>query len=114
MRHVSREVETLGLAGGFIVWAFGFSLLYAAHGLACGLGVAHGHFDFATRAALVSLFFLFIGTNAGLAWWFLLRWRRTHEPSLRRLRLISFILAIAACVATIWTGIPVLMLRICE
>lgn len=108
-----RNAEPLGLVAGFLLWGLAFVVLYGGHGFACGVGVAPGNQDGTTRIALVAAFLGFVVAHAALAWWFWKRLRGAQEPPLRFVRFASFILALAALVATLWTlGAP-LFLSVC-
>jgi hypothetical protein len=98
--------EALGLIAGFCVWAAAFTVLYAFHGAACALGAA------AARPGLVALLLAHLVAHAALAAWFLRR-LRAAGPGLRFVRAASFALAVAAGVATLWTGLPAAVLRTC-
>lgn len=110
----ARNYEALGLVAPFLLWGLGFALLYAGHGLACGVGVRPGHFDDETRLALSGLFIVFVIAHCCLSWWFWRRWRTTDGPRLRFVRHASFLLAVGATATTFWTGLPVLTLSICS
>jgi uncharacterized membrane protein YidH (DUF202 family) len=108
-----RNAEPLGLVAGFLLWGFAFVTLYGGHGFACGVGVAPDHHDGTTRLALVAALLSFVVAHAALAWWFWKRLQRAESHTLYFVRLASFILAVAALVATVWTlGAP-LFLSIC-
>jgi hypothetical protein len=107
------DKEPLGLVAPFALWALAFVLLYAGHGLACGIGVRPGHFDLETRWALTALLVTFLVAHGGLAWWFWRRLRVAEEPPLQFIRRAAFTLAVAAMATTFWTGLPVLTLSIC-
>jgi hypothetical protein len=109
----ARNREALGLVVPFLLWGLGFVLLYAGHGLACALGVRPGFHDDTARSILTGLFLVVLAAQAWLAWLSWRRWRRRDIASLAFVRLISTILAVAALFATVWTGFPVLTLRIC-
>jgi hypothetical protein len=107
------SAEPLGLIAGFLLWGLAFVTLYGSHGFACGVGVAPDNHDGTTRVALLAAFLGFVVAHATLAWWFWKRLGRGESHSHRFVRFASFILAIAALVATVWTlGAP-LFLSIC-
>lgn len=108
-----RNAEPLGLVAGFLLWGLAFVTLYGGHGFACGVGVTAGHHDGTTRIALVIAFLLFVAAHAALAWWFWKRLGRAEDRPLRFVRFASFVLAVAALVATLWTLGPPLLLSIC-
>lgn len=105
-----RTAEALGLLAGFLLWGLAFVTLYAVHGFACAIGLD----DTVTRIALAVLFVSFLAAHACLAWQFWLHCRQRVEPPFRLVRLVSFILALAALGTTCWTGLPVLFLSICR
>lgn len=105
-----RTAEALGLLAGFLLWGLAFVTLYAVHGFACSTGMQ----DSVTRTALIALFLGFVAAHIWLAWHYWLRLRPALEPPLALVRLISFVLALAALATTVWTGSPVLLLSICR
>lgn len=113
MKETGKRGETLGLFVPFVVWALGFVLLYGGHGLACVLGVRTGANATLTRACLAVLLLIILAAQA----WIIHRYvRRLRQPSgepYRFIRLTSAIVAVAAMAASIWTGLPVLFLRVC-
>ena len=113
MTRPAHDVDLLGLVAPFLLWGLGFALLYAGHGLACGLGLDRDWGAAGIRAALSALYALFLGAHAALAYWFWRRWRSGGAPALRFVRLASLVLAVAAIATTAWTGLPVLILSIC-
>lgn len=107
------NAELLGLVAPFLLWGLAFVVLYAGHGLVCGLGLDAGGGAGGVRAALSALLIFFLAAHGWLAWWFWKRWRSGDTPPLRFIRLVSFILAVGAATTTAWTGFPVLVLNIC-
>ena len=101
--------ETLGLVAGFGLWSLAFLLLYGGHGAFCGTGAAS---EGATRTVLIGTWVAVLAAEAALIVWFARRLRSATEAQ-RFVRLASLILAVAAFGATVWTGVPVLTLRIC-
>ncbi|HVM38789.1 MAG TPA: hypothetical protein VM265_10450 [Sphingomicrobium sp.] len=106
--------EALALVAPFALWGLAFALLYAGHGLACGVGVRPGNHDGLTRLLLALLLLVFLGLHAWLAWLFLRRWRRGSEGAVGFIRLAAWVLGVAAFATTVWTGAPVLFLTICS
>ncbi len=103
--------ETLGLVAGFAIWCSAFVSIYAAHGWACGSGlqVDRG----AVRVILAVLFGLHLAAHAVMCVWLFRRMNTGEPPQASFLKLASFVLAIAAGGATVWTSSPVLFLEIC-
>lgn len=110
MRGGGREHEALGLVAGFAIWSLAFVLLYGALGLACSLGLAAA----ATRMALIALLVAHLAALTWLAGRLLRRLRAAEAKPLRVVRSVSLALAIAAAGATLWIGLPVTMLAICD
>lgn len=109
MRGDGREREALGLVAGFAIWSLAFALLYGAHGLACGLGIAPA----ATRTALLVLLGAHVAVLGWLVGWLLRRFRSAQAKPLRFVRGVSLALAIGAAGATLWIGLPVAALAVC-
>lgn len=114
MTGTVRTAEALGLIAPFALWALAFSVLYGGHGLACGIGMQPADYASVTRIVLGLILVTFIAAHAWLAWRSWRRWKGGGEPALRFVRLASFALALAALATTLWTGFPVLVLRICS
>lgn len=106
------NADLLGLIAPFLLWGLAFVVLYAGHGVACGLEL-YQEGAVTVRAALSMLLVLFLAANAWLAQWFWNRWRSGDTPQQRFVRFASFVLAIGAVATTAWTGVPVLVLSIC-
>lgn len=103
--------EILGLIAGFAIWCSAFVSLYALHGWACGSGL---QIDSGTvRAALAALLVLHLAAHAGLSVWLFRRMKASDRSQARFLKAASFVLALAAGGATVWTSAPVLFLEIC-
>ena len=109
----SRDAELFGLLAPFLLTGLAFVVLYAGHGLACGLGLPASAGAGGIRVALAALLVMFLVVHAWLAWWFWRRWRSGKTPPLSFLRLASLVLAVSAGAATAWIGFPVLVLSIC-
>lgn len=99
--------EAAGLVAGFALWSLAFVLLYGAHGTICAYAEGAGF-----RAVLVAIWIALIVAHAGLIAWFVRR-LNSAPTELRFIQLVSLILAIAALGATVWTGLPVISLKMC-
>ena len=108
-----RGREMLGLVAPFLLWGLGFVLLYAAHGLACGIGVRPGHYDGLTRLVLAGLLAALLAAHGWMTWRYWQRLRTGAGGGAAFLRRCALALSIAALGTTLWTGTPVLFLRIC-
>ena len=95
-------------SAGLIVWAFGFSLLYALHGFGCAKGWAGvslltgSLFGWVMGTAWVAM----IAVSAATAWWV---WTRL-EGFERKLAIAS---AAAGFVAIVVTGAPTALVSAC-
>ncbi|MFN3313368.1 MAG: hypothetical protein ACK46Q_07870 [Hyphomonas sp.] len=103
--------ETLGLVAGFAIWSSAFVLIYAAHGWACGSGLQVNQGS--VRAILAVLLGLHLAAHAVLCVWLYRRMKTGEPPQASFLKLASFVLAVGAGGATVWTSAPVLFLEIC-
>lgn len=109
----SQARETLCLVVPFVVWALGFVLLYGGHGLACAVGVRAGEYAGITRIALGVLLAVVLTAQGWIVYRYLQRLRAGTGEGRHFVRLASLVLSIAALGASLWTGLPVLFLRIC-
>jgi hypothetical protein len=114
VKSPAANAEALSLIIPFLLWGAGFALLYAAHGLACGIGVRPGHYDGLARTSLSSIYLILLAAHAAIAWRYWRRWRSSEEPKRRFVRLVSLTLAVAAFTASMWTGFPAVSLSICS
>ncbi|WP_126171989.1 hypothetical protein [Altericroceibacterium xinjiangense] len=105
--------EALGLVAGFGLWSLTFLLLYGGHGLACGLGARPEDGAALTRILLLAVWIAMLAAHGALIVWFVRRLRAASD-TLRFVRRASVVLAVAALVATFWTGLPVAALEICD
>lgn len=113
MNRTSAYREIAGLLAGFTLWAAAFVALYAGHGYACSVGAGEAA-PAAARPLLIGTLVLFIVAHAALAAWLWQRFRAGADTkAVRQTRLWSFVLAMAALPATLWTGLPVLTLSLC-
>lgn len=110
MKGAPTNREAAGLIAGFALWSLGFAGSYGLHGLFCGADMTGGHGG--ARMMLLGLYGLILMAEAGLIVWMLRRWRAAPR-ALHFVRGASLALAVAALVTTLWTGIPVLSLRLC-
>ncbi|MFN4183371.1 MAG: hypothetical protein ACK4M6_01180 [Hyphomonas sp.] len=105
-------VEIIGLVAGFAIWSSAFVMLYALHGGACDGGWFSDLRQ--ARGALAAVLALHLLLHVALCVWL---WRRLQAGDRRSvifLRTASFVLAICAAGATLWTSAPVLVLQICD
>lgn len=114
MRQV-RGLDLFWLVAGFTLWAAGFSALYALHAVGCRAGwdeTMLGGLS-AHRIGLLVTYLAHAGLGAAL--WFPLTRIATHwdGPSAGTLRRAAILVTIAAVIATLWTGAPVLFLQAC-
>jgi len=97
------------LFGGLVVWAVGFSAIYAMHGLGCGFGwgerPALGPFT-ALNLALVPLWLLFLVAAAATLRLAVRSDADAEEPALRRAALVG---GWAGLAGLLLTGAPVLL-----
>ncbi|PZO00964.1 MAG: hypothetical protein DCF30_08585 [Hyphomicrobiales bacterium] len=97
------------LFGGLLIWAVGFSVIYAGHGLGCGLGwgehLVLGPFT-PLNIALIPVWLAFVL----IAVWALRRashaGETSEEPAMRRAGLVG---GWAGLVGMVVTGAPVLL-----
>ena len=108
-----RGAEMLGLVNPFLLWGLGFVLLYAAHGLACDIGVRPGHYDGLTRLVLAGMLAVLVAAHVWLSFRYWQRLKMGGNEPLRFLRLAAFVVSVAALGTSLWTGTPVLYLSIC-
>ncbi|MEW9855123.1 hypothetical protein [Novosphingobium sp. M1R2S20] len=95
---------------GLIAWAVAFSAIYGLQGLGCALGwdrVMIGPLQLG-RTLLIVLWLAFVAVQAWMIWHF------THHPRgsvfLNRL---TVAVAVVGWVATIYTGVPVVLASMC-
>ena len=95
------------ISAGMLLWAFGFSLLYALHGLGCtqgwGVSLLGGSLF---RWILVVPWLLLIGGGAYLIWW-------TRAMGAGFARRVALLCSVAGLVGTIVTGAPVVITSAC-
>lgn len=95
---------------GFLIWSLAFVALYAAHSLICARApgwppaIAHG--------VMAAIWIGHLAAIAALAAW-IVRRHPTERSDLRFLQRTSLMLALAAGIATVWTGLPILTTRAC-
>jgi len=102
-------VDAAALLGGFVLWSIAFAAFYGAHGLLCSMDLAGG---FERRLVLVALFVAAMLAHVGFAWWVAAR-GRTRPGAAAGLDRIALALALAALAATLWSGLPVIVLKSC-
>ena len=99
----------VAMAAGFALWASCFAMLYAGHAFGCAQGWQD---SVLLRAGLIVLWLAHLAALALLARHHHRLWRASNRlPSF--LAHIGFVLDLAAMVAVIWTGVPILFLRTC-
>ncbi len=103
------NIEAGGLVAGFALWSLAFLALYVGHGTLCPLEAGGGP---EARAVLLGIWAVIMIAHTGLIVWFARRCR-SASSEMRFIRSVSLILAIAAMVATVWTGLPVATLTLC-
>ncbi|MGP9822811.1 hypothetical protein ACTZWW_22520 [Salinarimonas sp. NSM] len=121
MSVFARPAGLIGLVAGFLVWSSAFLVLYGLHALGCAWGWearAVGPTS-ALRLVLVLAWALHVALLAALA----LAARRglppkglTGEGEDRTPALVAgatLVLTLAALVATLWTGLPVVAYPLC-
>jgi len=108
-----RPRAALGLVVPFVIWALGFVLLYGGHGLACAVGVRTGQYEDITRASLAVLLGVVLCAHIWIIGRSIRRLRQHRGGPYRFVVLVSVLLAVGAAGATLWTGLPVLALKIC-
>ena len=105
----------LWLVIGFVLWSTAFVALYGLHALGCAWnwGENGGSWTNALRMALTGVWGVHLALIGLLIPY--LRRRRSHASKERAatLHTVALALTVAALIATIWIGIPVLMLPIC-
>jgi hypothetical protein len=104
-----RERETTGLIAGFALWSLSFVALYGAHGAICATGTGEG---VGPRAILIGLWLLSLAAQGALMAWYAQRLRHAAKAA-HFLRLTALVLAVAAFVSTLWTGLPIIALPLC-
>lgn len=116
MSALARPRGLLGLAAGFLVWSAAFVVLYGLHALGCAWG-----WD-ARAAGPTSLLRLvlvgaWVGHLALLVLLVLLARRLAGAAGAgegpRLLAQATLVLSLAALVATLWTGLPVIAYPLC-
>ncbi|KAA2211635.1 hypothetical protein [Teichococcus oryzae] len=95
-------------SAGLLLWAFGFSALYALHGFGCESGWHEVGIAGSTlfRWVMVSTWMLLCIAGLVTIWWM----RSAPAGFERRLSLAS---AVIGCVATVITGVPVTIASVC-
>lgn len=104
-------IEILGLVAGFAIWSSAFVSLYAVHGGACDGGWFARQETI--RVVLAVILALHLLLHAALCFWLWGRAKEKTVPSVFFLRTATFVLALAAAGATLWTSAPVFILRVC-
>lgn len=118
MSLFARPQGLIGLVAGFLVWSSAFLVLYGVHALGCAWGWearALGPTS-ALRLALVVVWALHVVVLAWLALAprrALPAARRVPEPTPALLARATLVLTLAALVATLWTGLPVVAYPLC-
>lgn len=108
MSSEGRPAETLGLIAGFGIWSSAFLALYGLHGALCAGGGAA-----LARGGMGALLVLHLIAHGVLVWWLGGRLRGAATGGVRFVRQVSFVLAVASTGATLWTGLPAMLLRVC-
>jgi hypothetical protein len=93
---------------GLVLWGAGFSILYALHGLGCGLGwtdLAIGPLTL-LQAVLVGTWLALLAMAAAWAWYL---WRSGGPAESAFLRTVGLISALAGLGGLLFTGAPVLL-----
>ncbi len=104
------------LVSGYVLWSLAFVALYAGHALSCaGSGARPALGQPIAVWVLLGLWALFIVAHLGLVQWV----RRQPRPdptqagASRFLRAAMVALAATAGVATVWIGVPLLLVDPC-
>lgn len=103
----AQPAETLGLIAGFGIWSSAFIAFYGLHGALCAAGGA----PFA-RGGMIAVLALHLIAHGLLVWWFARRVRGASGGAVF-IRRVSLVLAVAAAGATLWTGVPAVLLKVC-
>ncbi|KRE17740.1 hypothetical protein ASE63_00600 [Bosea sp. Root381] len=99
--------------GGLLLWAAGFSLLYALHGLGCGLGWGSGEppgYFTALNLGLLFIWLLLLGSAGWIVRMATRAYSRDGDTVLSRTQLVS---AWAGLAGLFFTGAPVLLSAHC-
>lgn len=110
-----RPVALPWLAAGFTVWSTAFLALYGAHALGCARGW-EGQTVGPTsllRLVLVTLWVAHLALAAGVAALARRRHRSAGNEVSGLLGELAFALGIVALAATLWIGLPALVLPLC-
>lgn len=117
MSALARPRGLLGLAAGFLLWSSAFLVLYGLHALGCAWGWdarAAGPASL-LRLALLGAWALHLALVAALV---LLARRLARAPGhgdgAALIGRTTVALSVAALVATVWTGVPVVALPLCR
>ena len=102
----------IGLVSPFLVWSLAFIALYALHSIACAAGWATGGGAIGVRAALILTWLVHAAAAGGLVVWFR-RGPADGAPAAAFLRSASLAMAVVGAVATLWLGLPLVLLRLC-
>ncbi|MFC3125952.1 hypothetical protein ACFOD4_12860 [Pseudoroseomonas globiformis] len=96
------------ISAGLLLWAFGFSLLYALHGFGCESGWHEIRIAGSTlfRWVMVSTWILLSAAGAILIWW-------TRTASVGFEKRLSLASSVVGCAATVITGVPVTIASAC-
>lgn len=103
-------IALLRAVSGLIVWAVAFSALYGLQGLGCALGwdaIMVGPLQLG-RAALIALWLGFLALHSWMIWHF-----AVQDPVGTFLSRMAVAIAIIGWVATIYTGVPVVITSMC-
>ncbi|MGJ3263044.1 MAG: hypothetical protein ACFE0R_07400 [Salinarimonas sp.] len=118
MSLYARPVGLIGLVAGFLLWSSAFLVLYGLHALGCAWGWEARVVGPTSwlRLALVVAWAVHVALLAALL---ALAWRgRPARDALERTPALiagtTVALTLAALVATLWTGLPVVTYPLCE
>lgn len=117
MTALARPRGLLGLVAGFLVWSSAFLVLYGLHALGCAWGWDARPAGPASllRLVLLAAWALHVALVAALALLARRLARAPGEPGGAPLvGRATLALSLAALVATVWTGIPVLAYPLCR
>lgn len=114
LRNV-RGPDLIWLVAGFTLWAAGFSALYGIHAVGCRAGWEEAMLGAlpANRIVLIVIYAVHIALGAALYVPLARIAARWEGPAADTVRRAAIILTLAAVVATVWTGAPVLFLEPC-
>lgn len=102
-------IALLRMVAGLIVWAVAFCVLYALHGLGCAADWQRATLPFGIsphRAVLSVAWVACLAVGGAVAWWL----RPPHADMTDR---IGWRLAWVGLLATVMTGLPILILPAC-